>query len=119
MRHTGSLLVIRDGRIQVDPRRFMERYSPSEAILRRVGSLTERSKPGRGTNADQLSMPTVRSRPATHTRVRAIDAIRNAPTTDGPTLRIALEVPDTDRAVAVAVVQESGAEILAPPPSAG
>ena len=62
-------------------------------------------------------MPTVRSRSATRTRVRAIDAIENAPTTDGPTLRIALELPDTDRAAAAAdaVVQESGAEILAPP----
>ena len=117
MRHTRSLLVIRDGRIQVDPRRFMERYSPSEAILRRVGSLTERSKPGRDATADQPSMPTVRSRSATRTRVRAINAIENAPTTDGPTLRIALELPDTDRAAAAAdaVVQESGAEILAPP----
>jgi methylmalonyl-CoA/ethylmalonyl-CoA epimerase len=50
---------------------------------------------------------------ATHTHVRAIDAIENAPTIDGPTLRIALEVADTERAVAIS--KESGAEILAPP----
>jgi catechol 2,3-dioxygenase-like lactoylglutathione lyase family enzyme len=50
---------------------------------------------------------------ATHTHVRAIDAIENASTIEGPTLRIALEVGDTDRAVAVA--EESGAEVLATP----
>jgi len=50
---------------------------------------------------------------ATHTHVRAIDAIENASTIDGPTLRTALEVADTDRAVAVS--KESGMEILAPP----
>lgn len=50
---------------------------------------------------------------ATTTHVRNIDAIENAPSTDGPTLRIALEVDDTDRAVAAA--EEFGAETLAPP----
>ena len=50
---------------------------------------------------------------ATRTHVRAIDAIENAPTLDGPTLRIALEVTDIDQAVAV--VRESGSEVLAPP----
>lgn len=50
---------------------------------------------------------------ATRAHVRAIDAIENAPTSDGPTLRIALEVADTARAVAVS--QESGAETLASP----
>ncbi|GGI39734.1 hypothetical protein GCM10010988_25550 [Cnuibacter physcomitrellae] len=52
---------------------------------------------------------------ATRTHVRAIDAVENAPTSEGPgpTLRIALEVPDT--ADAVAAAEESGAELLAPP----
>ena len=50
---------------------------------------------------------------ATHTHVRAIDAMENAPTSGGPTLRIALEVADTAQAVAVS--KESGAEVLAPP----
>ena len=50
---------------------------------------------------------------ATHTHVRAIDAMENAPTPGGPTLRIALEVADT--AGAVAVSKESGAEVLAAP----
>ncbi len=50
---------------------------------------------------------------ATRTHVRAIDEIENAPTTDGPTLRIALEVADSGRAVAAAAA--SGAEVLAPP----
>ena len=50
---------------------------------------------------------------ATRTHVRAIDAIENAPTVDGPTLRIALEVTDTDQAVAAS--RESGSEVLAPP----
>jgi methylmalonyl-CoA/ethylmalonyl-CoA epimerase len=50
---------------------------------------------------------------ATRTHVRAIDALENAPTSEGPTLRIALEVDDTARAVAAS--HESGAEVLAPP----
>ncbi len=50
---------------------------------------------------------------ATPSHVRNIDAIENAPTVDGPTLRIALEVDDTRHAVAVA--EESGANILALP----
>lgn len=50
---------------------------------------------------------------ATPTHVRTIDAIENAPTVQGPTPRIALEVADTDQAVAV--TEESGAEMLAHP----
>jgi catechol 2,3-dioxygenase-like lactoylglutathione lyase family enzyme len=50
---------------------------------------------------------------ATRAHVRAIDAVENAPTPDGPTLRIALEVADTEEAVAVA--EESGADVLARP----
>ncbi|ONI60803.1 glyoxalase [Leifsonia sp. ALI-44-B] len=50
---------------------------------------------------------------ATPTHVRAIDAIEKAPTSDGATLRIALEVADT--ALAVAASEESGAEVLARP----
>ncbi len=50
---------------------------------------------------------------ATRTHVRAIDEIENAPVGDGPTLRIALEVADTEQAVAVS--EESGAGILARP----
>ncbi|WP_378144319.1 VOC family protein [Cnuibacter sp. UC19_7] len=50
---------------------------------------------------------------ATRTHIRAIDAVENAPSTEGPTLRIALEVPDTAEAVAVA--EGAGAELLAPP----
>ncbi|WP_247829097.1 VOC family protein [Arthrobacter antioxidans] len=50
---------------------------------------------------------------ATPTHVRTIDAIENAPTVEGPTLRIALEVADTAQAVAVS--KPSGTGILAPP----
>ncbi|AZS37650.1 hypothetical protein CVS47_02291 [Microbacterium lemovicicum] len=50
---------------------------------------------------------------ATPTHARAIDAMEDAPTTDGPTLRIALEVADTEHAVAVS--EETGAEVLARP----
>ncbi|KQR89409.1 VOC family protein [Microbacterium sp. Leaf179] len=50
---------------------------------------------------------------ATRTHVRAIDAIENAPTPEGPTLRLALEVADTDEAVAVAA--ETGAAVVASP----
>ena len=46
---------------------------------------------------------------ATRTHVRAIDAIENAHTSDGPTLRLALEVADTAHTVAVS--EESGAAI--------
>ncbi|WOF24719.1 VOC family protein [Microbacterium betulae] len=49
---------------------------------------------------------------ATATHVRNIDALENAPTAEGPTLRIALEVDDTEAAVASA--GEYGAETLAP-----
>jgi methylmalonyl-CoA/ethylmalonyl-CoA epimerase len=49
---------------------------------------------------------------ATRTHVRAIDELENAPTGTGPTLRIALEVDDTARAVAAA--RAAGAETLAP-----
>lgn len=52
---------------------------------------------------------------ATSTHVRTIDEIENAPPTDGPALRIALEVDDTERAVAAA--EEFGADTLAPPAS--
>ncbi len=45
--------------------------------------------------------------------VRNIDAVEQAPSTGGPTLRIALEVDDTERVTAGA--QEHGAEELAPP----
>lgn len=50
---------------------------------------------------------------ATRTHVRTIDTVENAPSAEGPTLRIALEVDDTERMVATA--QENGAELLAPP----
>ena len=50
---------------------------------------------------------------ATSTHVRATDAIENAPTVEGPSLRIALEVADTNRAVAAS--ESSGAATLAPP----
>lgn len=50
---------------------------------------------------------------ATPTHVRTIDAIENAPTGAGPTLRIALEVADT--AEAVAASERSGANVVAPP----
>ena len=50
---------------------------------------------------------------ATPTHVRAIDAIEGAPSDGHPTMRIALEVDDTDRAYIAA--QEQGAEPLAPP----
>nr|WP_315265920.1 VOC family protein [Microbacterium lemovicicum] len=50
---------------------------------------------------------------ATPTHARAIDAMEDARTTDGPTLRIALEVADTEHAVAVS--EEAGAEVLARP----
>ncbi len=50
---------------------------------------------------------------ATRTHVRAIDEIENAPASDGSTLRIALEVADTNEAVAAS--KESGATIVAEP----
>lgn len=50
---------------------------------------------------------------ATPAHARAIDEIEHAPAADGPTLRIALEVADTERAVAVSA--QSGAEVLASP----
>ena len=50
---------------------------------------------------------------ATRTHVRAIDAMEGAPTPDGPTLRIALEVADTAHAVEVS--EEAGSEVLASP----
>lgn len=50
---------------------------------------------------------------ATPTHVRNIDAIERAPSTEGPALRIALEVENTDRAVAA--VEVLGADRLAPP----
>src|SRR5690625_5212915 len=50
---------------------------------------------------------------ASPAHARAIDEVENAPSTDGPTLRIALEVQDTEKAVAAA--GEHGAELLAPP----
>lgn len=49
---------------------------------------------------------------ATPTHVRTIDAIENAPTADGPALRIALEVDDTE--AAVSRVRDHGAQTLAP-----
>ncbi|MGG7464054.1 VOC family protein [Plantibacter sp. YIM 135347] len=50
---------------------------------------------------------------ATPTHVRAIDAIENAPTPDGPALRIALEVDDTPGAIAAS--EASGARTVAAP----
>ncbi|MFS0732209.1 VOC family protein [Microbacterium sp. 1P10UB] len=50
---------------------------------------------------------------ATTAHSRAVDAMENAPATDGPTLRIALEVADTEKAVALS--EESGREVLARP----
>ncbi|MBC7593918.1 MAG: VOC family protein [Kineosporiaceae bacterium] len=74
-------------------------------------------QPAFGTDGDDrvsiLHAGTATIELATRTHVRAIDAIENAPTVDGPTLRIALEVTDTDQAVAVS--RESGSEVLAPP----
>ena len=49
---------------------------------------------------------------ASPAHVRAIDEIEGAPSTAGPTLRIALEVDDTPRAVAAA--ESAGAAVLAP-----
>lgn len=50
---------------------------------------------------------------ASPAHARAIDEVENAPSTQGPTLRIALEVPDTAQAVAAS--EEHGAALLAPP----
>ena len=50
---------------------------------------------------------------ATPTHVRNIDAIENAPSTKGPTLRIALEVDDTEAAMTCA--EDAGLTVLAPP----
>ncbi|MGV8912508.1 MAG: VOC family protein [Rhodoglobus sp.] len=50
---------------------------------------------------------------ATSTHVRNIDAIEGAPSVNRPTMRIALEVDDTNRAYVAA--QEQGAESLARP----
>ena len=49
---------------------------------------------------------------ASPAHARAIDEVENAPATDGPTLRLALEVQDTEQAVAA--VAEHGAELAAP-----
>ena len=49
---------------------------------------------------------------ATRTHIRNIDAMENAPHSETPTLRIALEVADTNDAVRAA--NEAGAETLAP-----
>ncbi len=50
---------------------------------------------------------------ASPAHARAIDEVENAPATEGPTLRLALEVQDTEQAVDAAA--EHGAEQLAPP----
>jgi methylmalonyl-CoA/ethylmalonyl-CoA epimerase len=50
---------------------------------------------------------------ATRTHARAIDAIENAPASDAPTLRIALEVTDTEQAVAVS--EDSGVQVISRP----
>lgn len=50
---------------------------------------------------------------ATPTHVRNIDAIENAPASEGPVLRIALEVDSTKAAMAAA--EEYGSQVLAPP----
>ncbi|MET3923229.1 VOC family protein [Arthrobacter sp. UYEF20] len=50
---------------------------------------------------------------ATPTHVRNIDAIENAPSAEGPTLRIALEVDNTEAAMTSA--EEFGLKVLAPP----
>jgi methylmalonyl-CoA/ethylmalonyl-CoA epimerase len=50
---------------------------------------------------------------ATRAHIRNIDAIENAPTKAGPTLRIALEVADAQLAVQAA--EQSGARPVAPP----
>ena len=50
---------------------------------------------------------------ATPTHVRNIDRIEHAPSSVGPTLRIALEVDDTEHAVSCAT--KNGAEMLAQP----
>lgn len=50
---------------------------------------------------------------ATRTHARNIDEIEGAQPTEGPTLRIALEVEDTEQAMLSAA--EHGAEMLAPP----
>lgn len=50
---------------------------------------------------------------ATRTHARNIDAIEGAPPAEGPILRLALEVTDTERAVAS--TNEAGASTLAPP----
>lgn len=50
---------------------------------------------------------------ATRTHVRNIDALEHAPSAEEPTLRIAIEVDDTERVLAT--VLESGAELLASP----
>jgi methylmalonyl-CoA/ethylmalonyl-CoA epimerase len=50
---------------------------------------------------------------ASPAHARAIDEVENAPSTEGPTLRLALEVQDTEQAVDAAA--DHGAELLAPP----
>lgn len=50
---------------------------------------------------------------ATPTHARNIDDIEGAPRTDGPVLRLALEVNDTARAVDAA--RADGADLIAPP----
>ena len=50
---------------------------------------------------------------ASPAHARAIDEVENAPATGGPTLRLALEVQDTEQAVAASA--EHGAELIASP----
>lgn len=50
---------------------------------------------------------------ATPTHIRNIDAIENAPASEGPVLRMALEVESTEAAMSAA--EEYGAQVLAPP----
>ncbi|GAA2170643.1 hypothetical protein GCM10009846_01760 [Agrococcus versicolor] len=50
---------------------------------------------------------------ASSAHARAIDEVEGMPATSGPTLRLALEVDDTARAVAA--VADAGADVLAPP----
>lgn len=52
---------------------------------------------------------------ATPTHTRNIDSVEGAPPASTPTLRLALEVADTNEAVTAAT--EAGAEVIAPPVS--
>ncbi len=60
-----------------------------------------------------LNVATATIELATPTHVRNIDAIEDAPSSQGPTLRIALEVDNTE--AAMTSVEEFGLEVLAPP----